>query len=312
MKKLRRTYASTAHTTGVKGSPVAGAGARNGLSRLVTTALRKPTTPVAGAAAWVTGAGGATAAAAAAVVNASPIELVLKVLDIGSPVGGVTVSTISVAVEASTASMTVDGSAVGDTGALTSAEVFGFETLSTGFDAVCSDLTSTSDSNGGVLSAMGSIGSTGITGPLATTSGSEPSSVDSEMFDAGFEDSSDLVVLGLASSLLLIVTPDSTSLLDDVPPDSLAVSVADVPVVVDVDPVVDADLPSAFVEVDVVDAPRPESGAGPADLSPEGSFLVDDELDELAEDPLPADEELDELAEEESDDVPVVSAADTP
>ena len=66
MNMLRRTQASTAHVTGVTGSGVLGAGARNGLRRLVTTWFRNPTTPVEGA----VGAIGTTAAAAAGVVNA--------------------------------------------------------------------------------------------------------------------------------------------------------------------------------------------------------------------------------------------------
>ena len=68
LKRLRRTHASTAHTTGVTGSGVDGAGARNGLSRLVTTVLRNPTTPVTGVASCAVGAG-VMAAAAADVVS---------------------------------------------------------------------------------------------------------------------------------------------------------------------------------------------------------------------------------------------------
>ena len=56
LNTLRRTQASTAHTTGVKGSGVSGAGARNGSSRRVTMALKKLTTPTTGDTACVTGA----------------------------------------------------------------------------------------------------------------------------------------------------------------------------------------------------------------------------------------------------------------
>ena len=48
LNTLRRTQASTAHTAGVSGSAVLGAGFTNGLSRLVTTLLRKPAKLVAG------------------------------------------------------------------------------------------------------------------------------------------------------------------------------------------------------------------------------------------------------------------------
>ena len=59
MNRLRRTHANTAHTAGVSGSGVLGAGARNGFSRLVTTALRNPTTPITGVASWAVGVTGA-------------------------------------------------------------------------------------------------------------------------------------------------------------------------------------------------------------------------------------------------------------
>jgi len=70
---------------------VDGAGARNGLSRLVTTVLRNPTTPVTGVASCAVGAG---------VMAAATAEVVSVVLaDDGSSVftAGVTVDSETVA-----------------------------------------------------------------------------------------------------------------------------------------------------------------------------------------------------------------------
>ena len=60
LNRLRRTQPSTAQTTGVKGSGVAGAGARNGLSRVETTLFKNPTTPTTGATMGAMGVAGTT------------------------------------------------------------------------------------------------------------------------------------------------------------------------------------------------------------------------------------------------------------
>ncbi|WP_163744797.1 hypothetical protein [Mycolicibacterium madagascariense] len=70
---------------------------------------------------------------------------------------------------------------------------------------------------------------------------------------------------------------------------------------VDDDLVAGADSPSVFFGVEVLEAPFVESGPTPVPVP------VD-----VRSDPSLVDDEVDELADEESDDVPVVSAADTP
>ena len=72
LKKLRRTKASTAHTTGVRGSGVLGGGDRKGVSRFVTTLFRNPTTPTTGDT-----AGGATGAAASKVLTVFALRAAL-------------------------------------------------------------------------------------------------------------------------------------------------------------------------------------------------------------------------------------------
>ena len=86
LNRLRRTQPSTAHTTGVTGSGVEGAGARKGLSRLVTTALRNPTTPVTGTASWAVGSAGAMAAATAEAVSVVLVAVASRVFAAGAAV----------------------------------------------------------------------------------------------------------------------------------------------------------------------------------------------------------------------------------
>jgi hypothetical protein len=104
--------------------------------------------------------------------------------------------------------------------------------------------------------------------------------------DAGAVAVPDSVVLVCAPPLLLTVTPVPTSVLDDVVPEVLVVPVAVVWVPVDVDPLVDVE-PSA----DVVAVEIPVDGVA---ADPVVDSLVDAELVD------------------ESEEVPVVSAAATP
>jgi hypothetical protein len=69
-----------------------GAGARNGLRRLVTTALRSPTTPVTGVASWAVGAIGARAAATVCVVSALLAVLAWTACAVGTALDSVIVA----------------------------------------------------------------------------------------------------------------------------------------------------------------------------------------------------------------------------
>jgi hypothetical protein len=103
------------------------------------------------------------------------------------------------------------------------------------------------------------------------------------------------LVLVCAPPLLLMVTPGETWVLDDVAPDVVVVSVGGAPVADDIDPSFDVE-PTLFVALGEVD-PDADAAAGPvADAS------------DVA---LPAVESA-ELDEDDSDDVPLVSAAPTP
>jgi hypothetical protein len=119
------------------------------------------------------------------------------------------------------------------------------------------------------------------------------SSSDSVLVDFGAVDASDSVVLVCVPPLLLTVTPGATWVLEDVVPDVFVVPVAVVPVPVDVDPLVDVEPPPVVVALDEVEVPVVDVAADPVDDSP-----VDVELAELVED--------------DSEDVPVVSAAANP
>jgi hypothetical protein len=110
------------------------------------------------------------------------------------------------------------------------------------------------------------------------------SSSDSALVDVGAVDVADSVVLVCAPPLLLIVTPDSTWVLEDVVPDVFVVPV-------DVEP------PPVDVVAGVESVPVVDVAADPVDDSPVDVVL---------------DVELAELVEDDSEVVPVVSAAATP
>jgi hypothetical protein len=76
----------------VTGSGVEGAGARNGLRRLVTTELRNPTTPATGAAIGAGGATGAIALATAEVVSALLVAVASSVFAAFATLAVVTVA----------------------------------------------------------------------------------------------------------------------------------------------------------------------------------------------------------------------------
>ena len=114
---------------------------------------------------------------------------------------------------------------------------------------------------------------------------------DSALTDLGAVDASDSVAVVCAPPLLLIVTPGATWVLDDVAPDVFEVSVTVVPLPVEVDPLVDAESPPV-VAVDEAPVPVVDVAADPVDDSP---VVV-----------------LAELVDDDSEDVPVVSAAATP
>jgi hypothetical protein len=158
--------------------------------------------------------------------------------------------------------------------ALTVAECFEFDSPLVGVD-----VGSGVEVGGGVLGCVGSAVSPEAAGSLdfdsVSAAPAEP--------DAGAAGAPDSVVLLCAPPLLLTVTPDPPSVLDDVVPDEFVVPVADVSVPVDVDPppvVVDVEVPTVLAADPVVDSP--------------------------------ADVALAELIEDDSEDVPVVSAAASP
>jgi hypothetical protein len=155
--------------------------------------------------------------------------------------------------------------------ALTVAECFEFDSLLVGVDVGAGI-----EVAGAVLGWVGSLVFGSVSTPPA-----EP--------DAGAVGTPDSVVPLCAPPLLLTVTPDPTSVLDDVVPDEFVVPVADVSVPVDVDPLVDFEPLLVVVEVEV-----------PAVVAADP--VVDS----------PVDVELAELVEDDSEDVPVVSASASP
>jgi hypothetical protein len=160
------------------------------------------------------------------------------------------------------------------------AECFEFDSLFVG-----ADVGSGVDVADGVLGGVGSAVSREAAGSLDFVGVSTPPVEP----DAGAAGALDSAVLLCAPPLLLTVTPDPTSVLDDVVPDEFVVPVVDVSVPVDVDPLVDVEPPPVVVEAEV-----------PAVLA------VDPVVDS------PVDVELAELVEADSEDVPVVSAAASP
>lgn len=139
MNKLRRTQPSTAHTTGVRGSGVLGAGARNGLRMAVTMPFRNPNGPDT-----ICGAAGAAATATAAVLSALLAALTVNVCAAGSALDAV-----AAADDWATASTTptecvdddVDETVSGDDdviATLTVAECVEFDPVLAVVDVVCS------------------------------------------------------------------------------------------------------------------------------------------------------------------------------
>jgi hypothetical protein len=248
---------------------VEGAGASNGLRTLVTMLFSKPTKPVAGVATWaVVEAGTATVAV---------VSALLAVLATNEFVSG-TVDFVTVA----------DGCVTVAAASTPPTEVVGFDEA-VGDDVVAgcaeSDLVFTevgvvgwvsgSEVNGGVL---GCVGSDTRREPVALDSGSVSTSlvVVEGAGDIGVVEAPESVASVCAPPLLLTVTPDPTSVLDDVAPDVVEVpvaAVAPVPVSADVDPVVDVEPPPVVVAVDeapVVDVAEVDDAAE----------LVDDSEDE--------------------------------
>jgi len=98
----------------------------------------------------------------------------------------------------------------------------------------------------------------------------------------GAGDANGSVALVRAPPLLLIVTPDPTSVVDDVAPDVVAVPVVEVvPVPVDVDPVLVDVESTPVVVVDEVEVPVVEVAADPVDDSPDDVELVEDDSEDV-------------------------------
>jgi hypothetical protein len=213
LNRFLRTHANTAHTTGVTGSGELGAGARNGLSRLVTTVFRKPTTPVTGATSCAVEA---TGAVTAAVVSAL-LVLAANAFAADTSLGSVPFADGCVTV-------VVDETlVVGDfvVAASTVVDCVGFDPLFAGVDG-CSG--SGADVSGGVVGAVGAAVSPESAGSL------DFGGVSTTL---GTVDDSGSVVLVCAPPLLLTVTPVPIWVLDDVAPDVELVPAVAVPVTVD-------------------------------------------------------------------------------
>jgi len=121
-----------------------GAGARKGLSRLVTMPFRNPTGPVAGAATWAAGATSAVSAATASVASA-----LFAILTVNARVVVATLASVTVADGCLTVSTTfttadlrvagVDEAEISDVvAALTMAKCVEFEPVLAGVDDGCS------------------------------------------------------------------------------------------------------------------------------------------------------------------------------
>jgi hypothetical protein len=111
-----------------------GAGARNGLSRLVTMPLNNPTRPVAGVATRAVEAAGAAAAARVWVVSALLAVLTVNACAVGAALDSVTVVDDFATVAPTSATPTEGGVVV----ALTVAECVEFDLGLAGVDVVCS------------------------------------------------------------------------------------------------------------------------------------------------------------------------------
>ncbi len=229
-----------------------------------------------GVSSWAVGATtSAVAAAAAGVVGALLVVFTVNAFAADAAFGSVTFADGWMA---ATEVPCDDDAVVNDVLAeLTVAECFEFDSLVVGID-----VGSGVEVAGGVLGCVGSAVSPEAAGSLDFGSVSTPPAEP----DAGAAGAPDSVVLLCAPPLLLTVTPDPTSVLDDVVPDDFVVPVADVSVPVDVDPPVDVEPPLVVVEVEV-----------PAVLA----------VDPVVDSPADA-----ELVEDDSEDAPVVSAAASP
>jgi hypothetical protein len=254
LNRFLRTHANTAHTTGVTGSGELGAGARNGLSRLVTTVFRKPTTPVTGATSCAVEATGAVTGVTdvadstlLAVVASAPLAVV-TMRDV------VTVGDCCVAT-----TLTAATEVVGGDGAVTALEVgacFEFDSDSARLDVGCSG------------------SGAGVTGNSDWVSVSLAFCVDSALVDAAGVVAADSVVLVCAPPLLLTVTPGPTWALDDVAPDVELVPAVSALAAVDVDPELVVVKP---LSVDgAVEVPVPVASA--AESVPAGEESVDVEV----------------------------------
>lgn len=190
---------------------------------------------------------------------------------------GAALDSVSVADGCTTVAAAATSAEAGVVAALTVAGCVEFDSDLAGVDVDCSG----SGVAGGVLGAAGSGTSTGTVGSLDSGGGSTPLVLVDELGS---------VVLVCAPPLLLTVTPGATSALDDVAPDGVVSPVAVVAGAVDIDPPADAEPAPVVVEVDVVEDPGVVVPAGSPDVVLLDAELVDDE----------------------SEDVPVVSAADTP
>jgi hypothetical protein len=151
----------------------------------------------------------------------------------------------------------------------------GFEVVGSGFGAWVSG--GVLDSAGSVVSSAGSLESGGVSTPLVSSSGSVLVGVGA----VGAVDASDSAVLVCAPPLLLMVTPGATCSDDDVAPD-----------VVLLDEVVSAPVDVESAPVVAVDAAADSVDDSPADVSLDVEFA--------------------ELVDDDSEDVPVVSAAAKP
>jgi hypothetical protein len=136
-----------------------GAGARKGLSSLVTTLFRKPTTPTAGAATWTVGAAGVvTAAVVAAAVSALLEVLAAMVFAVDTSLDSVSFADDCVTV--------VDGTLVAGESVVVSmlaSDLVDFDPLFAGVDA-CSG--SAAGVAGGVLGSVGAAASPEPAGSL--------------------------------------------------------------------------------------------------------------------------------------------------
>jgi hypothetical protein len=239
---------------------------------------------------WAVGAAGAIAAAAAWVVNALLAVVTLNACAVGAALDSAVVAD-ACATGATTSRTPTE---VGVVATLTVADCVDLDSLLAGVDVGC--CVSGAAVAGGVLGSVGagvtpeSVGSLDcdcVSTPLVLVGGWT-------LAVSGAGDTTGSVPLVTAPPLLLTVTPDATWVVDDVAPDVVAVpAFAVASVAVDVDPVlVDVEATPVAV-VDEVVVPVVDVAVDPADDSPDDVVLV-------------------ELVEDDSEDVPVVSAAANP